>query len=113
MTGTKPKIYAPAHLKPPTKRRYRSVMHEYVLGEHHQRLLLLACEAFDRCAHAREMIDKLGIVLKTGTGSFKSNPALAVERDSRLAFARLLDQLGLDDIDAPTEPQTATRKWRS
>jgi hypothetical protein len=41
------------------------------------------------------MVDRLGIALKTGTGSFKSNPALAVERDSRLAFARLVDRSAL------------------
>jgi hypothetical protein len=79
------------------------VLTEYALEEHHVRLLTLAGEAFDRAGQARELIARDGLVVPTGAeGGFKAHPAIAIERDSRLAFARLLRELDLD-CDAPRD----------
>lgn len=90
----KPK--APQHLRPETRRWWRSVVADYVLEEHHKRLLTLAAEAFDRCAEAREVLTRDGLTIRTGDDSLKAHPAVNIERDSRLAFARLVRELDLD-----------------
>ena len=93
----------PSHLRQPTAKWWRSVHEDYALEEHHSRLLTLAGEAFDRCCQAREAIDADGITVKTADGGLKAHPAIAVERDSRLAFARLLRELDLDTAEPPAE----------
>lgn len=98
---TKPS--APAHLAEPTRKWFLAVIRDYQLEEHHVRLLTLAGEAFDRATQARQLIERDGLVVPTGAeGGLKAHPAIAIERDSRLAFARLLRELDLD-TDAPSE----------
>jgi P27 family predicted phage terminase small subunit len=79
---------------------WRSVVKSWSLDEHHEKLLTMACEAADRATEARETIAKHGAYHVDRFGSPKSHPAIAVERDSRLAFARLLRELGLE-ADGP------------
>ena len=93
---------APAHLTPEAASWWRSVLADYELEDHHVRLLRLACEAWDRCQQAREEIDRDGLTIRTGDGGLKAHPAVAIERDARLAFARLVRELDLD-AGAPSE----------
>ena len=96
---------APQHLQAETRRWYSSVRLEtYALEPHHLRLLQLAAEAWERCQQARQAIARDGLVMLT-TG--KAHPAVVIERDSRLAFARLLRELDLD-----TEPPPSWRGRR-
>jgi hypothetical protein len=60
----------------------------------------LAGEAWDRCAQAREQVSIEGLCVEGREGK-KAHPCIAIERDSRIAFARLVAQLGLDDSDIP------------
>lgn len=92
----------PAHLKPDTARWFREVVRDYELESHHLRLLTAAAECWDRLQEARVILDRDGLTISTGDGGLKGHPAIAVERDSRLAFARLVRELDLD-ADAPTE----------
>ncbi len=92
----------PAHLRPETANWWRSVLDDYQLEPHHLRLLHLACESWDRCQQAREEIDRDGLTIRTGDGGLKAHPAVAIERDARLAFARLVRELDLD-AGAPSE----------
>lgn len=94
----------PAHLAPETADWWRAVLVEYALEPHHLRLLRLACEAWDRTQQAREILDRDGLTTETETGGLKAHPAVAIERDARLAFARLLREL---DLDAETAPDRA------
>ena len=68
----------------------------YELESHHLRLLTLAGESWDRCVAAREAIAELGLTYNDRYGCPHARPEVAVERDSRLAFARLLRELDLD-----------------
>ena len=68
----------------------------YVLQEHHLRLLQLACEAWDRAQAARERLDRDGVTVQGAEGGLKTHPAVGVERDARLAVARLVRELDLD-----------------
>ena len=92
---------APKHLQPTTRKWWREVESTYLLESHQRRLLTLAGEAWDRCQQAREILGAEGIVAKDRYGSPKAHPAVAIERDSRLAFARLVRELALEDGETP------------
>lgn len=108
MTTPRPKkpkaIRAPRHLKAATRAWFREVSENFVLEPHHVRLLQLACEAWDRSVQAREALAKNGLTFADRYGSPRTRPEVAVERDSRLAFARLVRELALD-VSPP--PETA------
>lgn len=87
---------APKHLRAPTRRWWDSVTADYHLEDHHIRLLTLAGEAWDRCAEAREILAREGLTYSDRFGQPKARPEVAIERDSRIAFARLLRELALD-----------------
>jgi phage terminase small subunit len=80
---------------------------EFELEDHHVRLLILAGEAWDRCCQARERIEAEGLTIKDRFDQMKPHPAVAIERDSRIAFARMLREVGLDVEN--TEPPRAPR----
>jgi len=88
---------APKHLRAPTAAWFRRVVAGYDLDEHHVRLLTLAGEAFDRASEARELVEAEGIVFSNRFGELRAHPAVAIERDSRIGFARLVRQLDLAD----------------
>lgn len=94
----------PPHLAPETQHWWQSVTGDYELEGHHLRLLRLACESWDRCQQAREILDRDGLTTITESGGLKAHPAIGIERDSRLAFARLLREL---DLDAEPPPDRA------
>jgi phage terminase small subunit len=93
---------APAHLRPETRVWWRAVATSYELEDHHLRLLTLAAGAWDRCVQARTALKKHGITYTDRFGSPKARPEVAIERDAKIAFARLLRELALD-VDPPEE----------
>lgn len=98
----KPKVRAPKHLKPATKRWFVQVMETYVLEEHHIKLLTGCCEALDRVTEAREAVVKDGAYLKNRFGDVVKHPGIGVERDGLTTFSRLLRELDLD-LEPPKE----------
>jgi phage terminase small subunit len=68
----------------------------YELDAHHERILTLAAGAWDRCEQAREALSEHGLVFSDRHGAVKARPEIAVERDSRIAFARLIREIDLD-----------------
>ena len=98
----KRQIDPPTHLEPETAAWWLSVHSDYQLEPHHTRLLTLAAEAFDRCQQARSEIQCDGLTVPTGDGGKKAHPCVAIERDARLAFARLVRELDLD-VEAPVD----------
>ena len=91
----------PKHLRASTKKWYASIAEDYELESHHLRLLTLACEAWDRCQDARKALAKHGTVYEDRFGMPKSRPEIAIERDSRVAFVRIIRELALDVGDEP------------
>src|SRR5215207_4006053 len=96
---------APQHLQPATLAWWRSVTSEYALEPHHLRLLQTACEAWDMCQAARAALAIHGFTYLTAAGEPRARPEVAIERDSRLAFARLVRELDLD-TEPPVEGWT-------
>jgi phage terminase small subunit len=91
-----------ADFEPETRRWIKLVTSSYELDPHHVRLLLLAGQAWDRCQQAREALTAHGLVFTGPKGQPLPRPEIAVERDSRIAFARLVRELDLDvGIAAP------------
>jgi P27 family predicted phage terminase small subunit len=100
---------APSHLGREAKALWRSVLADFDLESHHLALLQAACEALGRTTEAREAIARDGAYV-VGRFGPKAHPALATERDSRMAMTRILRELGLD-LEAPATSRPPTR-WR-
>jgi phage terminase small subunit len=93
---------APKHLKPDTAAWFEHVLLDYELQDHHVRLLTLAAQAWDRAEQARQLLAEKGLTFDDRFEQPHARPEVAIERDSRIAFARLLRELCLD-IDPPAE----------
>lgn len=87
---------APAHLAPSTAAWWVQVHEDYVLEPHHTRLLTLAGEAWDRTQTARTVLDREGLTYTDRFDAPRARPEVNIERDSRIAFARLVRELDLD-----------------
>jgi len=87
---------APSHLSDSARIWWRSCVRKYELDAHHFRLLQLACEAWDRSREARLILDRDGIVFMDDRKNVRPHPAVAIEKDARTAFARLVRELDLD-----------------
>jgi len=93
----------PDHLSPTMQDWWRQTVADYDLEPHHLKLLEAAADAWDRMAQARATVLADGLTVGGGTGK-RTHPAVAVERDSRAAFARLVREL---DLDEPTPAPNA------
>ena len=91
----------PQHLSASTRHWFESVCKSYELEPHHLKLLTLAAEAWDRTQQARTIIDSEGITFLDRFDQPKARPEIGIERDSRLAFARLVRELDLDTEATP------------
>lgn len=102
----------PSHLVAATADWWRLVVAEYELESHHLRLLQAACEAWDRSQQAREAMAVNGTTYNDRFGCPRSRPEVAIERDSRVAFARLVRELGLDIAPPDSRPnRRGGQRW--
>ena len=97
----------PKHLSNETSLWWKQLVEDYALEPHHLRLLRLACEAWDRCQQAREAIEEHGLTCQDRFGQVRTRPEVQIERDSRIAFARILRELALD-VSEPGESRPPT-----
>jgi phage terminase small subunit len=95
----------PAHLQPATRDWFTQVVADYDLESHHLKLLTLAGESWDRGCQAREALAKHGLTFTDRWGAPRGRPEIGVERDSRIAFARLCRELDLDEDTGPITPR--------
>lgn len=95
----------PKHLEKSTQRWVKTVLEDFDLEAHHFKLLILAAEAWDRTVAARQVIDAQGMTFEDRFGQPKARPEIAIERDSRIGFTRLMRELALDGVDAPEAPR--------
>jgi P27 family predicted phage terminase small subunit len=77
------------------------VVKDYDLDPHHQRVLQVACESWDRMQQAQEVLREEGIITRGSRGQLQPHPATIVEKDSRIAFLRALRELNLDAEQGP------------
>lgn len=102
-------IKPPKHLRTDTAAWFRSVICDYEFESHHLKLLIKACESWDRSEQAREALATHGMTYQDRFGAPRARPEVAIERDSRLAFARLVRELGLD-VAPPAESRPPSLK---
>ena len=101
-----------AHLSGPSRSFYRSQCRKFALAEHHRRLLLAACGAADRAEEARVGLAAAGsLIVEDRHGQQKAHPLLAVERDNRVLFARLLREIGLSADDTDSRPPRPSGRY--
>lgn len=74
---------------------WQSITSDFQLETTELELLRLALEAIDRCEEARSVIASDGLTSRGRYGQVLPHPMIGVERDSRLAAARLFKQLAL------------------
>ena len=86
----------PDHLSEESAAWWHQAVQDFDFEPHHLRLLQAACEALDRAQAAREQVANTGLTFVDPGGSIKANPAVAIERDARTLFARLVRELNLD-----------------
>jgi len=105
----------PDHLEAATAAWWSAVISDYDLEPHHIRLLTLAAEAWDRGQQARRIIAAEGLTFVDRFSQPKTRPEVSIERDSRLAFARLVRELCLDAVEPPDAaarpPRAGGAKW--
>jgi hypothetical protein len=78
------------------KRLWLAVFERKDLAAHEAVIFLKACEAHDRAEQARRVLKREGLIYNDRFGQPKSRPEVAIERDNRAAFAKLIRQLNLD-----------------
>jgi hypothetical protein len=100
----------PTHLKTAGRRLWEAATSDFLIDAPGLELLRLAAEALDRADEAREAIERDGPYQRDRFDNVMPHPALGVERDSRLAAARLIRQLGL--TDPPSLPPIAAKSKR-
>jgi P27 family predicted phage terminase small subunit len=94
---------APKHLSNDAKTFFSQVIEEFDIQDAAGlALLLTACEALDRMAAARRVIEADGEIVKDRYGQSKVHPACALEKDSRSGFLAAMRALSLDI--SPTLP---------
>ena len=94
----------PEHLSGNAKRWWQSVFQEFELDHSGIELISLAAEALHLASTARDEIERDGLIVVDRFGQQKPHPAIAIERDSSLRFAKLASAIGLLDPleDTPT-----------
>lgn len=105
MSPAKGRPTAPSHLAPTTRAWWDHVVAEFDLDEHHLRLLEMAAVAWDRHEQARAVLARDGLTYTDRFGAPRTRPEVAIERDSRIAFARLVRELALDGAGTPDAPR--------
>ena len=95
---------APKHLRAATRKWFESMLADYELEPYHVRLVQLAAEAWDRCQEAPEAIKKHGMTFENKHGETKIRPEAVVEKDSRIAFGRLIRELNLSEEPDQSRP---------
>lgn len=84
----------PKHLSTSARRLWRETIEAYELERHHLELLERGCRSLDQAIEAEAIIRREGLVVE-GRYGMRAHPAVAIARDSRTQFARLLRELDL------------------
>ena len=90
------------HLKPGTKKFYDATVNTYELEEHHLKILLLACESWDRAVDAQLALNEHGLTYIDNKDCPRSRPEIKIKEQAEIIFSRLIRELCLD-IEAPRD----------
>jgi phage terminase small subunit len=97
-------VKPPEHLSDGSKAVWKATVEEFEMSAAELVTLRLALEAVDRSDQARAEIEKAGAIVEDRYGGLRAHPAVAIERDSRLAAARLFKQLNIEVTEPKPSP---------
>jgi hypothetical protein len=100
----------PAGLGVSGRRLWRAIVRDYEPASHELELLRQACRVLDTIDALDEVTETDGVVVDSPQGR-KAAPSVVEGRAQRLAFAKMLAALGVDDADvaAGAGPGAASR----
>ncbi len=84
---------APGHLRPETRQWWNRYAATHKLREPQLRLLTMAGEAWDRSIQARLAVEEEGLIYRDRFGQPRPRPEVAMEKEAKLLFERLLRAL--------------------
>jgi len=96
---------APRHLSPESRALWRSLHQRYVFDDHELHTLRLALEALDRASQARRALKRHGNTYDDRFGQPHARPEVAIERDSRASWLRLMGALDLPPEEAASSAE--------
>jgi phage terminase small subunit len=106
MTDT-PRPDPPRHLSQESRALWRQLVADFDFEEHELKTLRLALEALDRASQARRAIKRLGMTYEDRFGQPHARPEVAIERDARASWLRLMGALDLPaDEEEAGQPKT-------
>jgi len=88
----------PPHLSKEMEVFWTTVFQTRNLQPHEVLLLAKALEAHDRAEQARRDLKRQGLTFQDRFGQPRARPEVAIERDSRAGFAKLLSQINLHTL---------------
>ena len=84
------------HLQKDTQKWVKQICKDYELESHHEKLLILAAESWEKAQSARETLLECGDYFENRHGEIRPHPGIKTQNDSMIRFARLMRELGLD-----------------
>jgi hypothetical protein len=85
----------PRYLSKRMRALWTSIFATRKLEPHEAAILLEACLSFDRAEGARKVLEGTGLTFTDRFGQPRCRPEIAIERDNRIVFAKLIKQLNL------------------
>lgn len=105
MSNTRPE--PPRHLSLESRALWRHFHQQIEFEPWETKTLRLALEALDRASQARRAIKRLGMTYDDRFGQPHARPEVAIERDARQAWVRLMAALDLPaDEDTPGQERS-------
>jgi phage terminase small subunit len=103
----------PAHLAAESRKLWTGLVEAFEFEAAELKTLRLALEALDRSQQARRALRAKGLTYEDRFGQPHARPEVAIERDSRAAFVRIMDGLDLPTEDAPParQPRNLHGEW--
>jgi phage terminase small subunit len=87
---------------------FEGIAGEYELDPPALALLAAASKQLDRIAEARAVLQKEPVIVQDRFGQSRTHPAVEVERNASVCFARLLREIGLD-LEPPPDSRPPRR----
>jgi len=105
-TSTDPQ--APVFLAEAGRTFWQRIVGEFDLDSAALQLLALACKQADRAAEARAILAAQPLTYPDRFDQPREHPAVAIERNATIAFARLVRELALD-VEPPADSRPPRR----
>ncbi len=104
----------PSFLGKPGKTWLRQIVNDFdFASESDWATAVQAAGTLDRIDQARAAIKEHGLLVLTDRGALKKNPAVSIERESKILFTRLCAELKLGATTGDNDPsaRSASKRW--